>query len=150
MLCSISTSRTYDTTAWTRSTQKILHHFKYPITHAILTLPPGLYPNIVSQAMIRHHLFTIIYYIPDHYWHSSHIALTYSGLYAHVSNVYIILFYIYIIPHLDHDPTTPLHYYDNIIATDTVLFDIPLLHLIGITVIHYSRCGVPLVPSTVR
>ena len=47
--------------------------------------------------MIRQHLFTIIYYTPYYYWHSSHTSLPYSGLYVPTSNVYILLVYVYVI-----------------------------------------------------
>ena len=53
--------------------------------------------------------------------------------------VLILLFCIYFAPYLDHDPATPLHSYDNIIATDTALSAILFSHLIGIKVLHYSR-----------
>ena len=95
MLCSRKASRTYDTTVWTQSTQKhcnissILPPTLHVLSHQDYTT------HIVSQAVIGHPLFTIIYHTPHHYWHSSHIALTYSGLYAHKSTAYILLFYIF-------------------------------------------------------
>ena len=86
---------------------KTLQYIQYPTTHPIITLPSGLYPLIVSQVVIRHHLFTIILDTPDHSWHRTHIVLTYSGLYAPISNVHIILVcvfvIIYILFHRDYD-----------------------------------------------
>ena len=55
------------------------------------------------------------------------------------------IFCIYFAPHLKLDTATPLHYYDDIIATETELSTILLLHLIKTTVPHYSRHRVPLV-----
>ena len=50
---------------------------------------------IVLRTVIIHHLSTSIYYILYHYWNSSHITLTYRGIYN--CNVYITLvLYIYI------------------------------------------------------
>ena len=104
------------------------------------------YPTYtVSQAVMRHHLFTIILDTPDHYWPITHIALTYSDIYDDISNVYILFCLILFAPHLCHDPATPLHYDDIIIAIDTALSALLLVHIIGITVPHYSRHRVPLV-----
>ena len=104
------------------------------------------YPTYtVSQTGMRHHLFTIILDTPDHYWPITHIALTYSDIYDDISNVYILFCLILFAPHLCHDPATPLHYDDIIIAIDTALSALLLVHIIGITVPHYSRHRVPLV-----
>ena len=145
MLCSKSSSRTYDTTAWTRSTQKHGNILSIPSPTPYLLSFRDYTTHIVSQAVIGYHVFTIISDTPDHYWHSSHIPLTYSGLYALTSNLYIVLFCICVASHLGHDPATHLHYSDNIIAIDIVLSTILLLHLIGLTVPHYSRHRVPFV-----
>ena len=82
MWCSISVSRIYDTSAWTRpisshcNISRILPPTLYFLSHRDYTA------HIVSQVVIGHHLFTIIVDTLDHYWHSSHIAFTYSSLYA--------------------------------------------------------------------